>query len=157
MKHIVFSFFAVIIITSCTPAEDKKSIVALPFEEFDVAKEEVTIKKVVQSALDAIVAKDYDAYVVTWVHSPYIERRGVVGWDSLSVFYQKSFNDPPEYFQARVITASNFDIYINGNFASVFHEEHFEGIIEGEEITRDGRVHKYLEKIEGEWRVITVF
>ena len=157
MKQIIFSLFAVFLISGCTPAEDKKSITVLPFEEFDVTKEEEAIKKVVQSALDAIVAKDYDVYVTTWVHSPYVERRGVVGWDSLSVFYQKTFNDPPEYFQARVITTSNFNIYVNGTFASVFHDEHFEGIIEGEESTIDGRVHKYLEKVEGEWKVITVF
>ena len=146
MKKIIISFLALMLIVGST------------FSQKKIAKEEEAIKQVVQAALDAIKAVDYDAYVVTWVHSPYIVRRGVVGWDSLSVFYQKNFNDEPENFQARVFTTSNFDIYINGNFSSVFHDEHFEGIIEGEEIIRDSRrVHKYLEKIEGEWKVITLF
>jgi len=69
----------------------------------------------------------------------------------------KRWNDDPENYQGRVFTASNFDIYINGNFASVFHDEHFEGIAEGEELTYDARPHKYLEKIKGEWKVITLF
>jgi len=157
MKKIIFSFFAVLLITGCTPSENKKSIAVLPFEEFDVSKEEEVIKKVVQSALDAIVNNDYDAHAEAWVHSPYIQWKDVGGWDSLSVLYQQWHNYPREYFQARIMTTSNFDIYINGNFASVFHDEHFEGIMEGEETTYDARTHKYLEKIEGEWKVITVF
>ena len=125
-----------------------------------VEKENEAIKQVVQAALDAIKAKDYDAEVATWVHSPYIVRRDIVGWDSVSVYYQKMFkrwNDEPENFQSRVFTASNFDIYINGNFASVFHDEHYERIWNGEDQTLDSRMHKYLEKIEGEWKVITIF
>jgi ketosteroid isomerase-like protein len=150
MKRIIFSILTLLLITGSSLCQKK----------IDIEAEKESIKKVVQAALDAIKAKDYDAEVATWVHSPYIERRGIVGWDSVSVFYQKRFkqwNDEPESLQVRVLTASNFDIYINGNFASVFHDEHFEGIFEGEEGTNDGRVHKYLEKIEGEWKVITLF
>ena len=148
MKKIIFSILALSIIAGSA------------FSQKKIAKEEEAIKQVVQAALDAIKAKNYDAEVATWAQTPYIVRRDIVGWDSVSVFYQEMFkqwNDEPESFQLRVFTASNFDIYVNGNFASVFHDEHSEGIFNGEEGTNDGRVHKYLEKIEGEWKVITLF
>ena len=148
MKKIIFSILALSLIAGSA------------FSQKKIAKEEEAIKQVVQAALDAIKAKNYDAEVATWAQTPYIVRRDIVGWDSVSVFYQEMFkqwNDEPESFQLRVFTASNFDIYVNGNFASVFHDEHSEGIFNGEEGTNDGRVHKYLEKIEGEWKVITLF
>ena len=148
MKKIIFLMLALSLIAGSA------------FSQKKIAKEEEAIKQVVQAALDAIKAKNYDAEVATWAQTPYIVRRDIVGWDSVSVFYQEMFkqwNDEPESFQLRVFTASNFDIYVNGNFASVFHDEHSEGIFNGEEGTNDGRVHKYLEKIEGEWKVITLF
>ena len=148
MKKIIFLMLALSLIAGSA------------FSQKKIAKEEEAIKQVVQAALDAIKTKDYDAEVATWAETPYIVRRDIVGWDSVSVYYQEMFkqwNDEPENFQCRVFTASNFDIYVNGNFASVFHDEHSEGIFNGEEGTNDGRVHKYLEKIEGEWKVITLF
>ena len=148
MKKIIFSILALSIIAGSA------------FSQKKIAKEEEAIKQVVQAALDAIKAKNYDAEVATWAQTPYIVRRDIVGWDSVSVFYQEMFkqwNDEPESFQFRVFNTSNFDIYVNGNFASVFHDEHSEGIFNGEELTHDARPHKYLEKIEGEWKVITLF
>ncbi len=150
MKKIIFSMFALALIAGSIYCQEK----------IDIEAEKEAIKKVVQAALDAIKAGDYDAEVATWVHSHYIVRRDIVGWDSVNVYYQEMFkrwNDEPENYQGRVFTASNFDIYINGNFASVFHDEHTERIWDGEEITGDSRAHKYLEKIEGEWKVIALF
>ena len=149
MKKIIFSFLALSLIagSSCQ-------------EKIDIEKEKEAIKQVVQAQLDAIKAASYDGEAAVWAQRPYIVRRDIVGWDSVSVFYQEMFkkwNDEPENFQFRVSTISYFDIYINGNFASVFEDEHFEGIFEGEETTSDGRVHRYLEKIEGEWKIITLF
>ena len=149
MKKIIFSIFALSLIAGSIYCQEK----------INIETEKEAIKKVVQAALDALKAKDYDAEVATWAHTPYIVRKDIVGWDSVSVFYQEGFKswfDKPEN-QIRVFTASNFDIYINCNFASVFHDEHTERIWDGEEITTDSRVHKYLEKIEGEWKVITLF
>ena len=150
MKKIIFSILALSLIAGSISGQ----------KTIDIEKEKEAIKQVVQAALDAIKAKSYDAEVATWAHGPYIVRQGIVGWDNVSVFYQgifKEWNDKPENYQWKVFTASNFDIYINGNFASVFHDEHWEDIYEGEEGTIDSRIHKYLEKIEGKWKVITLF
>ena len=148
MKKIIFSFFALSLIAGSIYCQEK----------IDIGADKEAIKKVVQAALDAFIAKSYDATVATWAHTPYIVRKDIVGWDSVSVFYQEMYKqwEEPEN-QVRVFKASNFDIYVNGNFASVFHDEHLERIWDGEEITRDARAHKYLEKIEGEWKVITLF
>ena len=128
-------------------------------EKINIEKEKEAIKQVVQAQLDAINAASYDGEAAVWAQRPHIVRRDIVGWDSVSVFYQEMFkkwNDEPENFSI-VFTASNFDIYVNGNFVSVFNDEHYEGIFEGEEMTFDTRVHRYIEKIEGEWKVITLF
>ncbi len=126
MKKIIFSILALSLIAGNISGQKK----------IDIEKEKEAIKLVVQAQLDAYKSLSYKAEAATWVHSPYIVRRDIVGWDSVNVYYQEMFkrwNDEPENYQGRVFTASNFDIYINGNFASVFHDEHWEGIYEGEE------------------------
>jgi ketosteroid isomerase-like protein len=126
----------------------------------DIEAEKEAIRQVVQSQLDAVKALSFEGEAESWAHTPYIVRKDIAGWDSISVFYQEMFSDVKNdtgLTQVSVFTASNFDIYINGNFASVFHDEHFEGTWKGEEMSSDGRPHKYMEKIEGEWKLITLF
>lgn len=133
-------------------------------KQIDIEAEKESIKKVLQAQLDAVKTQSYEGEAAVWAHSPYIVRKESVGWDSISVYYQKSFEenqklkekDTKNYF-IKEFTASNFDIYVNGNFASAFHDEHMEYIWEGKEFINDGRPHKYLEKIDGEWKIITLF
>ena len=106
MKKILFSILALSLIAGSAFSQKKN------------AKEEEAIKQVVQAALDAFIAKSYDATVATWAHTPYIVRKDIVGWDSVSVFYQelyKQWKEPEN--QVRVFKASNFDIYINHRFS----------------------------------------
>ena len=129
-------------------------------EQIDPEAEKEAIKLVVQNQLDAVIAASIEGEAAVWAQTPYVERRGVVGWDSIRVHYEEPFQnrlDNPDSNQVKMFTASNFDIHLNGNFASVFHDEHAEGIIDGEEIDYDGRVHKFLEKIDGEWKIIALF
>ena len=149
MKRIIFSILALSLIAGSISGQKK----------IDIEKEKEAVKQVIQTQLDAIKDFSYEGEEAVWAHTPYIVRVDIVGWDSVSVFYQEGFkrwSANPEN-KIRVFTASNFDIHINGNFASVFHDEHYESFWNGEERTSDNRKHKYLEKIEGEWKVITLF
>ena len=112
--------------------------------------------------MDAAKASSYESEAAVWAQTPYIVKAETVGWDSISFNYQKNFKARKETFEKdnikwTVFKASNFDIYVNCNFASAFHDQHMERIVNGEEETSDMREHKYLEKIDGEWKIITVF
>ena len=131
-----------------------------PAQQVDIEDEKEAIKKILQAQLDAVKAFSYEGEAAVWAHRPYIVRKNTAGWDSVSVFYQKGFQEwksEPDKYLIREYTASNFDIYVNGNFASSSQDEHFEGIWDGEETSGDSRSHKYLEKINGEWKIITLF
>ena len=126
-------------------------------KQVGIEAEKEAIKKVLQAQLDAFKAQSYEGEASAWAHRPYIVRKKAVGWDSISVFYQKIMEKDTKNYFIKEFTASNFDIYVNGNFASAFHDEHMEIIREGKETINDSRPHKYLEKIDGEWKVITLF
>ncbi len=132
-------------------------------QKVDVAAEEAAIKAVCQAQLDAFRAFDYEAEAATWVQEPYTVRKAgssfIKGWDSLSVYYKNTFeqykNDPANY-NIEEFSASNFDIHLNGNVAFVFYDEHNHGVWEGESFSNDSRVLKYLEKKDGEWKIVAV-
>ncbi len=150
MKKIIFSILALSLIAGSISSQKKT----------DIEKDKKAIKHVVQAQLDAVKALSYDGEAAIWAQTPYIVRRDVVGWDSVSVYYKESFKtwkDGPKPIKFYVFTASNFDIYVNGNFASVFHDEHVEYVQEGFAVEEDNRVHKYLEKIGGAWKIIALF
>ena len=54
------------------------------------------------------------------------------------------------------MTASNYDIRLNGNVAFVFYDQHQEYTEEGERKTDTHRELKYFEKKDGEWKVVVV-
>ena len=151
MKKIIFSILALSL------------IVGGAFCQKNIEKEKEAIKKVIQAQLDASRTNSYEGEVAVWAHTPYIVKNETVGWDSISFNYQRNFKARKDTMEQRnvkwtVRKASNFDIYVNGNFASVFHDHYNEWTENGEEKTGDGnRGHKYLEKIDGEWKIIAVF
>ena len=80
MKKIITSFFAVLLITGCTP----------PTEEIDVAKEEETIKALIEKEISLFVDRDYNQEMEIFKKAD--DTRAInsgrnhsqrVGWDSL--------------------------------------------------------------------------
>ena len=136
-------------------------------QKVDVAAEEEAIKVVIQKQLDAVRTASYKGEAAVWAHEPYIVHGtadgGVVGWDSLSVGYKKTFeewkelmkNEPDKYHRDEY-TGINYDIHLNGNVAFVFYDDQIRGIWEGESVSTDGRRLKYLEKKDGEWKIVAV-
>lgn len=129
-------------------------------EQIDIEAEKEAIKEVIQAQCDAVLALSYEGEAAVWAQTDYIVRRDARGWDSISAYYQEffqSWRSDTMDFEGRVFTTSNFDIHVNGTFASVFHDQHLEYVLNGEEHVSDGSEHKYMEKIGGEWKIITLF
>ena len=134
-------------------------------QKVDVAAEEEAIKAVNQKQLEAYRTADYVGEAATWANEPYIIHAGlsddriIIGWDSLSVFYKDSFNTRKQGsgYDFRQATGSNYDIYLHGNIAVISYDQHSEGVWDGEEFSTDIRQIKYLEKIDGEWKIVAVF
>ena len=129
----------------------------------DVAAEETAIRVIVQSKVPRTVA-DYDRLFAEWAHEPYVGHANLsgkvkVGWDSIREGYKLAFdlliNEPDKY--KLEFTRSNIDIRLNGSTAFVTHDEHVEGIWEGEELSLDRKVVVHLVKIEGEWKIVALF
>ena len=137
-------------------------------QKVDVAAEEEAIKAVNQKQLDAIRTASYEGEAAVWAHEPYIVHGtvpggAVVGWDSLSVMYKKIFEEwkelmknEPEKSHRDEWTGSNYDIHLNGNVAFIFYDEHNHGVWEGESYSNDSRTLKYMEKKDGEWKIVAV-
>ncbi len=132
-------------------------------KQVDIDAEKAAIKKVLQAQLDAFKNVSYEGEASVWAHKPYIVGKKTVSWDSISAHYQTEFPDmkklieeDPDNHTIKEFTASNFDIYVNGTFAASFHDEYMEYIWEGKESNNKYRTLKYLEKINGEWKVIAI-
>ncbi len=130
-------------------------------QKVDIAAEEASIIAVNEKQMAAFVARDYAGEAEVWVQEPYIVHYHAaapdIGWQTIGSNYQTSFDpeaDPGRVYHA--MTASNFDIRLNGNIAFVFYDQHEEFTEEGERITYDHRELKYFEKKDGQWKIIVV-
>jgi ketosteroid isomerase-like protein len=123
--------------------------------------EEAAIKAVNEKQLAAVVNLDYDGEAEVWAQEPYIIHASydphLVGWEKISSQYKINFapESEPSYV-LHALTASNYDVHLNGNVAFVFYDEHAEYTEDGERKSRDGKLLKYLEKKNGQWRIIAV-
>jgi ketosteroid isomerase-like protein len=123
--------------------------------------EEAAIKAVNEKQLAAFVDRDYDGEAEVWAQEPYILHASydpyLVGWEKLSASYRTNFapeSEPSVVFH--VMTASNYDVHLNGNVAYVFYDQHSEYTEDGERQTGDSKSLKYFEKKNGQWRIIAV-
>jgi hypothetical protein len=125
-------------------------------QESNIVSDEAAIQAVIETQIQAMNEMNYDMQADIWAHAPYIERWGKTGWDAISDHYQNLFSDESG-FEVISFEATNYEIYVNGTFASVFHDETHEYMRNGEKVVRNARTHKYLEKINGQWKVIALF
>ena len=130
-------------------------------QKVDFAAEEAAIIAVNEKQLTAFVARDYEGEAEVWVQAPYIVHYHAaapdIGWQTISSNYKASFD--PEAEPVRIyhsMTASNYEIRLNGNIAIVFYDQHEDYTEEGARITNDHRELKYFEKIDGQWKIAVV-
>ncbi|MBD3274904.1 MAG: hypothetical protein GF372_06305 [Candidatus Marinimicrobia bacterium] len=133
-------------------------VISIPIsfaQESNIDAEISAIQAVLEMQTQAMNKMSYDMQADIWAHTPYVERWGTTGWEAISQHYKTLFSEQSG-FEVIEFKVSNFDIHVNGTFASVFHDEYHKYRMRGEEITESTRVHKYLEKIDGQWKVIAL-
>ena len=151
MKTIIFSFFAVLLITGCTP----------PKEEIDVAKEEEAIKAVIEKELalyldrdyisesDLLVKEDYFMTVSTYGNF----HNQTIGWDSVFVQLKKSSErDWPD------VTNHNFEckdyhIKVYDKVAWAVYNTLETADFKGEPVDRTQTRVTFLEKVDDNWKM----
>ena len=153
-------------------------------QKVDIATEKEAIKVAIQDEKDAFRTLDYEGYAASWVQAPYTLHPGfgqsqitfecagrilmvldldehVVGWDSISVVAKnviETMKKEPDKNRIDELTASNFDIHLNGNIAFVIYDENSKGIFGGEPFsTESNRQVIYLVKKDEEWKLVAIF
>src|SRR4030095_1460969 len=85
---------------------------------------EDAIKKTLQAEIDAIVAKNPDAWKRTWMHSPDVQSSDISrfnysvtkGWDSLAARLERDLKNPNNMNFSK-IQLNNVTVHTNGNMA----------------------------------------
>lgn len=125
-----------------------------------VEDDEAAVKKAIETSTDYVYAANYDAYKKTWVNAPYITRVSVDAagqvsrmnaeeYNTLLEDYRKNFKTP----NGIKITRNNFAIRINGTSAFVVFNQHNDNT---DGTQRDSIEERYLEKINGDWKIVNV-
>ena len=130
-------------------------------ETNSIAAEKDAIIAVNEKQLTAFITHDYQAEAEVWSQEPYIvhyESAGPnVGWEAISANYKTIFEPSTEPgVVIHSMTATNYNIHLNGNVAFVFYDQHSDYTENGERITDSHRELKYFEKKDGEWKIIVV-
>jgi hypothetical protein len=150
MKKIIFSFFAVLLITGCTP----------PKEEIDVAKEEEAIKAVIEGEIKASFNGDYESWTNYFAHETYTfwlqaSQGGYVcwkGWEEISR-NAKGFIKPDRAGSAIYDGSHDYTIKVYENAALVTFKTNITGKSEDGSINYNGIEVRSLEKQNGEWKI----
>jgi hypothetical protein len=151
MKKIIFSFFAVLLITGCTP----------PKEEIDVAKEEEAIKALINKGQNLWLARDIsesDLFLkedyYTFVANNGNFHNQVVGWDSLLVVIKRSAEaDWRSDVTNHKIEVKDFNIKVYDKVAWAVYYVQWTGEYKGEPFDRSSVRTAFLEKVDDNWKI----
>jgi hypothetical protein len=128
-------------------------------QQADVAEDEAAIKNVIESSTSDLYAANIDSYLNSWANVPYISRIAVNTAGEVSRMNGEEFRAMVGTIRAtwkpdpKKITRSNFSIRINGSSAFVVYNQHNENA-DGSQ--RDSIEERYLEKMNGEWKIVNV-
>lgn len=123
------------------------------------AKDEASIKKVVEAGTTAAYAKDIPAYKNQWANAPYISRinAGTEGKVTKIVGekFQKAYEDWEKNGKPIDIKVSrdNWLIRVNGNAAFVVFDQHNQN---PDGTTRESVEERYMERINNEWKIVSM-
>ena len=154
MKKIIFSIFAVLLFTGCTP----------PKEEIDVAKEEEAIKAVLKKEMSDWWHMDLDAESDCWVKEDYMttvhndcnNHSRSHGYDSIYAFGKRFFEQYGDQFQY-VSNAKqefkDFNIKVFDKVAWAVYNLHTSWEYKGEPHEGSDVRVTFLEKVDGDWKM----
>jgi len=165
MKSFATLAFLALLLNAPLPTALGQSSMASPAEEAALEKEKAAILEVIERQAAAFWAKDFQGWADTWVHAPYIRRRGwseaggvtsVDGWDTIGGRMKKNMTDDPKPNPTPAKLARehlNFRIY--RDVAWVTFDQ--QGVSTGEPrfdmpgLSYETRI---LEKHDGRWKVV---
>ncbi|KPL14200.1 MAG: hypothetical protein AMS23_04600 [Bacteroides sp. SM1_62] len=152
MKKIIFPFFAVLLITGCTP----------PKEEIDVAKEEEAIKAMLKKEVALWWERDVDAESNFWVKEDYfttVSNSGNFhsqghGWDSIFASIKRISVDTNWQYVSNArneFKDFNIKVYDKVAWAVYYVDEAWE--YKGEPYDRSFVRVTFLEKVDDNWKM----
>ena len=153
MKTIIFSFFAVFLITGCTP----------PKEEIDIALEEEAIKVVIKEEVARWADRDYIAEAdliknvdyFMGIHNNGNSHNVTVGWDSMFVGLKKfSELDGWQYVTNLKVEQKDFNIKVYDKVAWAAYYVHEYWEYKGEPWDNNDSRVTFLEKVGDEWKIV---
>ena len=161
MKRILFISTAVMASFQLFAQSISETPQKATIENNSIAAEEAAIIAVNEKQMTAFITHDYQAETEVWSQEPYIvhyESAGPnIGWEAISANYKTIFKPGSEGGVVyHSMTASNYNIHINGNVAFVFCDQHQEYTEDGERKADSHRELKYFEKKDGQWKIIVV-
>jgi len=151
MKQIIFSFFAVWLITGCTP----------PSEEIDVAKEEEAIKALINKGQDLYLARDIsesDLFLkedyYTFVSNNGNFHNQIVGWDSIFVLIKRMAEaDWRSDITNQKIEVKDFNIKVYDKVAWAVYYVQVTWENKGEPFDYSSVRTAFLEKVDDNWKI----
>lgn len=132
-------------------------------EPSKIAAEEMAIKKVISQSTDSLYAGKLSFYVQTLANQPYSSRTSVNAEGKLDYYageelakliedYKKNIAKNPTTSTV-IATRANWLIRVNGSSAFVTFDQHNQN---SNGTKRDSKEMRYLEKTNGEWKVVSV-
>ncbi|WP_373513554.1 nuclear transport factor 2 family protein [Persicitalea sp.] len=124
------------------------------------AKDEAAIKKVIEGLTTSMYARDLKTYLNYWSTAPYVsrvstDREGKVTkmtGDEWRKTVEKAAAQNPKPSQ-ETATRDNWLIRVNGNAAFVVFDQHNQY---ADGTTRDSVEERYLERVNNEWKIVSV-
>ncbi len=122
--------------------------------------DETAIKKVIENLTAIAYLNDVPAYLKMLAPSDFISRVSVEADGKVNKLtgaeYRKMVNDRVSYGPQKMttqVTRDNFNLRINGNSAFAVFDQHN---VNADGTKRDSVEERYLEKINGEWKIVNV-
>lgn len=123
--------------------------------------EKRAIKELLERQTRLFWVGDYDSYVQVWAHEPHVVRmdpngQRTVGWSAVSDIYRNWMGATRRPVQDYTLATSDWHIHVNGSAAWAINNQHETGTVEGEPYATDVWNVRFLEKTDGQWKVVLI-
>ena len=152
MKKIIFSFLALLLIAGSYSCQEK----------IDIEKEKEAIKAVIEEETNAYLDKDFDRLSNCFVQDEtniylMVEKSSYTyhaGWENISSFYKELFEQDWSDYKNIKIEKTNYRIKVYNNSAWAAFDANVEFDYKDEHIVSKAIGIRFLEKVNGEWRIV---
>jgi len=151
MKKYVLTLFALILLagTSCQ-------------EQIDIEKEKEVIKAVIEEETNAYYDRDFDRLAATYVQDETNIRLGAGkngygyydGWEEIGSAFKEWIEEDISNIENIKYGKTNYKIKVYNNSAWAVFDDKAMYDVEGEHIEITQKGVRFLEKVDGEWKIV---